>query len=178
MNGDPRLTSDLRRITDYKGRQTTPLDHAIAEEFFHWKWMAFMGVPTRDAENYPAERIVRQFMSPEQLKNPKWQAYFAEHQGREASEDHSEPLSYRYCSSMGPAMVPHFSGHDGPAAAMEREIRRRELWTGYRKVLWAQITNGSEEEIDESRIADAEHADRCIAALAVIGSKYVTAAAE
>lgn len=158
--------------------KTTAVDHAIAEEFFGWKWMSFMGTPTREAEGYPEKRRVREFMSPEQLANPQWKDFFLANEGSESIPADDDPLSYRYCSSVGPAMVPHFTGHASAIADLEREIRRRGLWTGYRKVLWAQITDGSEDEIDEEKLADAGHEDRCIAAIALIGSRYIVTPTE
>lgn len=155
--------------------QTTNLDGAVAEEFFGWKWMAYMGIPVRTAKDYPKERLVRQFMSPGQLAMPQWVEFFAQHEGREA--DGTEDLSYRYCSSVGPEMVPHFSGHESAVALLEQELRKRKLWGDYRNQLWAQISEDSGDpatfEIDEARLAAADCKSRCIAALVIVRGKFV-----
>jgi hypothetical protein len=154
--------------------QTTELDHAIAEEFFGWKWMASMCIPVRSASGYPKERMVQQFMSPQSLSSPQWQGHWEKNQGREA--DGTEDLAYCYCSSCGPEMVPHYSGHLSAIAELEREIRRRDLWYQYRDQLWLQVSEQTENmTIDEELLADAGCETRCVAALAVIGSKYVAA---
>lgn len=149
--------------------QTTNLDEAVAEEFFGWKWMAYRGIPVRGTPGYPQECIVRQFLSVDAVKNPRWQEFLKENDGRETTGD--EPLAYCYCSSQGPAIVPHFSGHHRDIATLEKELRRRKLWSQYRQHLWAQI--GGDGEIEEDRLADADCESRCIAALAVVGSKHV-----
>ena len=80
------------------------LDEEIAIRVLGWQWMSFVGVPTRGIEGYPAKRRVRELFSPKQLKSKEWQEYFEKHEGKEA--DMTEPLSYRYCSSQGPAVPP------------------------------------------------------------------------
>lgn len=153
--------------------QTTELDHAIAEEFFGWKWMAFRGIPVRGTKDYPTKQIVRQFFPPKSLENPEWIEFLAKNEGRRA--DGSEPLSYRYCSSVGPASVPHFSGHDSAIADLERELRRRGLWTDYRNQLWVQVTQQTDDmQIEESTLADADHKSRCIAGLALVDSRFLS----
>lgn len=151
--------------------QITELDRMVAEEFFGWRWMAFIGTPTRSHPDYPKPVRVRQFMSPEGLASERWLEYWRKHDGAPAYGN--EPLSYRYCSSMGPAQVPHFSGNWNAIADLEQELRGRELWNDYRQQLWSQVV-GSEglDGIDEGRLAAAGHKARCIAALAVVGSKF------
>lgn len=150
--------------------QSTDLDYAIAEEFFGWKWMASMGIPVRSANDYPKERMVRQFFSPKHLSDPRWIQHWADRMGREA--DGTEDLSYRYCSSLGPAIVPSYSGDMNAIATVEKELRKRKKWNDYRWQLWAQI-GGRGDKINEQRLWFANPKDRCIAALAVVGSKFV-----
>ena len=141
--------------------QTTDVDCAIAEEFFGWKWMAF------DAASHPQSdppQIVRRFMFPDQLESPEWIEFFREQHGHPA--DGTESIDDTALTN-----VPHFSGHEIEIAHVERELRWRHLWHEYRDQLWAQI--GGTGPIDESRLADAGCEDRCIAALAVVGSKFV-----
>ena len=80
------------------------LDEVILTQVFGWKWMSFEGIPTRSTKGYPEKCRVRELFSPKQLKSKNWQKYFKEREGREA--DGSEPLSYSYCSSMGPTPPP------------------------------------------------------------------------
>lgn len=80
------------------------LDELILTQVLGWKWLSFIGIPTRDTEGYPAECRVRQLFSPKQLKSKEWQEHLAKCEVRDA--DGTEPLSYRYCSSMGPARPP------------------------------------------------------------------------
>ena len=145
--------------------QTTDLDHAVAEELFGWKWMAFKGIPIRDAPGYPEKCRVRRFISPESLKNKRWKEYFAETNGAPATGE--EPLSYCYCSSRGPEMVPHFSGHADAVREMEDEINRRGLWDKYADALAAQV-GGSPKNLMRAKCED-----KCIAALVAVGSKYI-----
>lgn len=77
---------------------------AIIIKMLGWKWMSFIGIPTRDTEGYPEKRRVRELFSPKQLKSKQWIDYLSQNEGREA--DGTEPLSYSYCSSAGPAMPP------------------------------------------------------------------------
>ncbi len=154
--------------------QTSNLDYAIDEEFFGSKWMAYRDTPVRSKPGYPQECIIRKFLSAKMLANPDWQQYLAEHECRDA--DGSEPLAYCYCSSQGGYEPPHYSGHASAIAVVEKELRRRKLWSEYRTQLWVQITQQADDlTIDESRLADADCATRCVAALAVVGSKHVKA---
>lgn len=158
--------------------QTTELDHAVAEEFFGWKWIAVTDIPVRRTPGYPNRMRVRRFVPPDVFTNKRWKDYLAEAEVGDATGD--EPLDYCYCSSNGPHMVPHFSGHRDAVEAMEKELRRRKLWDKYRKQLWAQVTGEPQPDdavIDESRLAAADCESRCIAALAVVGSKHVEQAA-
>lgn len=85
-------------------------DHVYNEiltKVLGWKWMSFIGIPTRSTEGYPDKCRVRQLFSPKQLAMTEWADYFAKHEGREA--DGTEPLAYRYCSSQGPAIPPKIS---------------------------------------------------------------------
>lgn len=152
---------------------TTNLDRFIAEELFGWKWMAYDGKPMINHPQYREGDIrVREFFSPESLKNKRWQEYWGEKNGAEATGD--EPLSYRYCSSYGPAMVPRYSSSRDDAFEMEREIRRRKLWPKYETILAQQCRamrkNGT---INYERMHFASLTNRCLAALAVVGSKYI-----
>jgi hypothetical protein len=86
------------------------IDELILTKLLGWKWMSFLGMPTNDHPNYRDPDVrekglrVRELFSPKQLESQGWQEYFEKHEGREA--DGTEPLSYRYCSSMGPARPP------------------------------------------------------------------------
>lgn len=80
------------------------MDEEIAIRVLGWKWMSFVGIPTRGEKDYPAKRRVRELFSPKMLKSKQWQEFLEAHEGREA--DMSEPLSYRYYSSQGPAVPP------------------------------------------------------------------------
>ena len=156
--------------------KTTSLDEAIAEEFFGWVWVSFLGRPVRSHSDYPKEMRVRQFVKPESRVDDRWKKFLSEMEGDLA--DGSEPLAYCYCSSAGPAWVPHFSGHDSAIAELERELRKRNLWEQYRGQLWAQIIKSDTDatDIDEERLSAADCETRCIAALAVVDSKFLIAA--
>lgn len=149
--------------------QTTPLDFAIAEEFFGWRWLTHVGIPTRSAPNYPEKRPVRRFFPPDSELNKQWFAHF-ERVPHEPSKG-DEPLCYCYCSSNGPHLVPHFSGHANAIQKLEAEIERRGIMDDYLGQLAAQA--GCEVE-ETAKLMRATCEQRCIAALAVIGSKYVT----
>ena len=149
--------------------QTTHLDHAIAEEFFGWQWWSYVGRPTRGHPEYNSETLrVREFFPPEAFKGKQWKEFFDKYDGRKA--DGNEPLSYRYCSSVGPAMVPHFEGHPQAFSAVEIELKKRKLLPKYIEILAGQIDC---EPTDTAALMLAGLKDRCIAALATIGSKYV-----
>lgn len=149
--------------------QTTSLDCAVAEELFGWKWLAFNGRPTTSHPEYRTRKDirVRRFFPPVESLGKQWQEYFKEVPHEPANGD--EPLCYSYCSSNGPHMVPHFSGHESAVKDMEQEIHRRGLWAEYREHLKAQI--GKE---DDASLNFADCESKCIAALAAVGSKYVT----
>ena len=157
--------------------QTTNLDEAIAEEFFGWVWMSYIGRPVRGHPDYHKEIRVRQFLPPVSLVDARWIEFLAEHSGRNALADGSEPLAYCYCSSAGPAFVPHFSGHDSAIAELERELRKRNLWEQYRGQLWAQVIKSDTDasDIDEERLSAADCETRCMAALAVVDSRFLSA---
>ncbi len=68
-----------------------------------WKWLAFRGRPTKSHPNYhEGETTVRQFFSAKQIKNMQEEIASGEYW----DADMTEPLSYRYCSSVGPAFIP------------------------------------------------------------------------
>jgi hypothetical protein len=89
------------------------VDELIAQKLFGWKWVAFAGVPIRGTEGYPNKTMVRQFCSP--LYVEKLQDML---EVRDA--DMNEPLSYRYCSSLGPECVPQF--HQALEMVVELEL--------------------------------------------------------
>lgn len=157
-------------IMTFKIVRTTALDHAIAEEFFGWRWMAHRGIPIRGTEGYPRKRMVRRFHSPDTITSGRWKEYWKRTEGRLA--DGTEPLDYSYCSSAGPEIVPHFSGDIGAVAILERDLQDRFLWDDYRKQLQVQMSRQSAEDpiIDERLIATADCETRCIAALAIVNS--------
>jgi hypothetical protein len=71
-----------------------------------WKWVSFIGIPHNEHPTYPAECRVRQLLSAKQLKNKYWREMLDANDAQPATGE--EPLSYRYCSSQGPARVPEF----------------------------------------------------------------------
>lgn len=152
--------------------QTSDLDYYVAEVFFGWRWLAFNDIPVRGTPGYPAECRVRRFYPPDdelaesERGKRRWAEYFAERPHEPANGD--EPLDYCYCSSNGPHCVPHFSGHADACQELEREIRKRGLWSRYMEILAVQI--GSTDDPD---LYLAPCDQKCIAALAAVGSKYV-----
>jgi len=80
------------------------IDELILTQVLGWKWMSFIAIPVRGTEGYPQEMRVRELFSPERLESRDWQKHLANCEGREA--DGTEPLSYRYCSSVGPESPP------------------------------------------------------------------------
>jgi hypothetical protein len=84
------------------------IDAELAVRLLGWKWMSFMSRPVSSHPLYETRQEIRcrQLFSPSQLADPRWSKYLAERDACEATGD--EPLSYAYCSSNGPAMVPTF----------------------------------------------------------------------
>lgn len=140
----------------------TNLDYAVAEEFFGWRWLTFFGRPERGTPGYPAECQVRRFFPPEKELHKSWLNWFKENPTAPATGD--EPLDYSYCSSNGPHPVPFVTGDFNAVHEMEKEIDRRKRWKRYQEILAGQCR--------KPHLAKPE--DRCIAALAAVGSKYVT----
>jgi len=122
-----------------------------------------------------AEKVrVRQFFPSDKELDKGWNKWFAELEPAKGDE----PLSYCYCSSGGPHHVPHFSGHFQEVIKLEKEIVKRKLWPQYEKQLAAQVgaLKSDHRTINEklrSKIHLASCEARCIAALAVVGSKHV-----
>ena len=98
------------------------INERIATELFGWRWVSWVGIPTKGTPHYPAPCRVRQFISPGHITPVAWQQRVDEAGGRDA--DGTEPLSYRYCSSLGPEMVPEFQGKDD----VQVLIQVRKLW--------------------------------------------------
>lgn len=69
----------------------------LAKELFGWKWMRYIGIPTRGTPGYSKKMPVRQFMSPETVAEWRKDSRFADM----VEADGTEPLSYCYCSSQG-----------------------------------------------------------------------------
>lgn len=69
-----------------------------------WKWMSYIGIPTRDTEGYPNECRVRELFSAKAMKSKGWPDFVEKCKVQEATGD--EPLSYGYCSSSGPSAWP------------------------------------------------------------------------
>ena len=157
----------------FKIIEQNQLSAAVAEEFFGWRWMSFVGIPTRDHPGYPAKCRVRQFMSPKSLANKRWIAFFDGADGRGATGD--EPLAYTYCSAAGPDCFPSFSSDVVATLELEKELNKRGLLKEYHDILVKQVgakrPGGS---IDIARMMHASCEQRCIAALAAADSKYVT----
>jgi hypothetical protein len=78
---------------------THDLHEELAIRLLGWRWMAFTGIPVKGTASYPKKCRVRQLFSKEQLATLT--------DAEEATGD--EPLSYAYCSSVGPAIVPRFA---------------------------------------------------------------------
>jgi len=151
--------------------QTTSLDRAIAEELFGWKWWSWVGIPIRGTPGYPTKTRVRQFVSPEQLADKRWEKFLEASEGAPATGD--EPLDYSYCSSQGGEWVPHFSGHLNACAEMESELEKRGLAESYLEHLRNYIEQVDGSEPTANRIHRAQPQERCMAALAAVGSKYI-----
>ena len=77
------------------------LDEVILQQVLGWRWMSFVGLPTRDTAGYPKVMRVRQLFSPTQLEDADW---LERYDARDA--DGTEPRAYCYCSSVGPAVPP------------------------------------------------------------------------
>ena len=86
------------------------LSEEVARQLFGWKWMSWVDTPVKEAPGYPAKCRIRQFVSPRTIADRRWISFWAERELRDATGD--EPLSYRYCSSMGPERCPHYGGAD------------------------------------------------------------------
>lgn len=76
------------------------LDELILTRILGWKWISFIGIPAEGTPGYPGECRVRELISPKDLRSKRMQEYLAARDCRDA--DGNEPLSSRYCSSMGP----------------------------------------------------------------------------
>lgn len=109
--------------------KNTELSQAISQAMFGWRWVSFQGIPTIDTDGYPNETRVRQFFSPEQLAHQQWIDYFAKHGGADATGD--EPLSYRYCSSYGPACYPDFAADENEFRKVASKLVEANLWDKY-----------------------------------------------
>jgi len=80
------------------------LDELVLTRVLGWKWMSWIDIPERGTPGYPRKMRVRQLLSPKQLKDPKWIRLLEERDARDA--DGTEPFSYAYGSSAGPAQPP------------------------------------------------------------------------
>ena len=92
-----------------------PDNELIAAVYFGYRWMAWRGRPTTSHPDYPAECMVMQFMSPEQLDDIRWQQFFDENNAQDVTgSDRSEyALAYTYSSSgCTAAIVPNYLGAD------------------------------------------------------------------
>jgi hypothetical protein len=89
------------------------LDEEVAKKIFGWRWMSWVGIPVKGTPGYPARCRIRQFMSPDTMRNQRWLDFWNRSdvgEVREATGD--EPLSYCYCSSQGCEIPPDYSGAD------------------------------------------------------------------
>lgn len=86
------------------------LTQQAAELVFRWKWVSWIGTPTRGTPGYPSHCRIREFISPERLASPRWIEFWADKELQVAKGD--EPLSYAYCSSQGGECPPRYSGRD------------------------------------------------------------------
>jgi len=109
-----------------------------AIEFLGWKWMTWLGMPTKSHPLYRDEHTrtvgipVRTFMSPGMLKHPQWIQFFAKNESHES--DMTEPLAYCYCSSGGHAW-PGWSPQSDVVADVEKELKKRKLMNAYLEAL-------------------------------------------
>jgi hypothetical protein len=78
-------------------------NHGMTEEIcaklLGWKWLSYIGAPTRNIACYPRKCRVRQFFSPKQLKSKRWNDYLKQNEVQDATGD--EPLAFCYCSEGG-----------------------------------------------------------------------------
>jgi hypothetical protein len=146
--------------------QTSDLDYLIAEEIFGWKWLAYIGIPVRGTPGYPQTCRVRRFFPPETLSQESYEKWAVEHEAGPATG--AEPLDYAYCSSCGPAPVPHFSGHAEAARMLEKELhkRGRTIWERYLSALAECVEDG-----EPLQLASCDA--KCLAALVAIDSPNV-----
>lgn len=84
------------------------IDAELAVRLLGWKWLSFMSRPMASHPEYESGKKIRcrQLFSPKQLCDARWKSFFAKEDARDATGE--EPLSYAYCSSNGPAIVPKF----------------------------------------------------------------------
>lgn len=143
------------------------LDAAIAEKFFGWAWVSFIGRPVRSHPDYPKEVRVRRFFSRSSRSDDRWTAFIAD---KKASFFVAEdvPLAYCYCSSCGPQLVPHYSGDEAAAVTMELAIYTRGLWKKYVKELWANVDRSAEPDVDSGSLSGPSCRTRCLAALSAL----------
>lgn len=80
-----------------------------------YRWVAWDGIPSKRAPDYPRVQRCRQLLSPAQLASPRWQAFLKKNGGADAVG--TEPLAYAYCSSGG--------GVDPAPALRDAELLRK-----------------------------------------------------
>ena len=87
------------------------LNEAVAKTIFGWRWLSWIGIPVKGTPGYPKPCRVRQFMSPDAMRNQRWLDFWKRPDVGEVREaDGTEPLSYVYCSSQGMETPPMYSG--------------------------------------------------------------------
>lgn len=118
------------------------LNEQVAQKFFGWRWLAYFGRPTRAHPEYPKEMRVRRFFPPDTELGERWAEWFAHRPVSPANGD--EPLCYCYSSSMGPHIVPDYTGDENAIREMERELHRRGLLKAYRKRLRGVFPSGKQ----------------------------------
>lgn len=118
----------------------------IAQEFYGWKWMRYLGMPTNDHPQYRTmDREtgipVREFMprlSEKALES--WNSRGI------AEADMTEPLSYRYRSSIGPAIPPDPLHCMQDLEHLERQLHRLDIVDPFETMLLRVKRNKEEHE--------------------------------
>ena len=139
------------------------LNEKIAEIYFGWKWVSYVGVPIRGTPNYPQKTRVRMFLSPKQQASEAMANWVKEYDARDA--DGTEPLAYDYCSSHSYAVPPpHFTGDWNAIRELEETIRKDDGdWSVYQWHLEKSVLKSNMPWFDATK------RQRCRAALRTKG---------
>ncbi len=109
------------------------IDQDIAETFLGWKWISYIGRPTKRTKGYPANMRVRVFLSRELREDAHWKAFLEVRYPGEC--DGTEPLAYCYCSSGGCPQPPECDNDPDVMDAVESWLEGAGLlWQYYSAV--------------------------------------------